>query len=103
MRTWFVLKFHLTVPHPHIHEREFVLQPLAEIAPLAVHPVQGSTIQDVLTRLRSKEGGARTRELGGQRTLVTGSTSGIGRAIALTFAEAGADVLIHGRRSADCR
>jgi 3-oxoacyl-[acyl-carrier protein] reductase len=31
--------------------------------------------------------------------LVTGSTSGIGRAIALELAAAGADVLIHGRRS----
>jgi 3-oxoacyl-[acyl-carrier protein] reductase len=34
------------------------------------------------------------------RTLVTGSTSGIGRAIAATFAAAGADVIVHGRRSA---
>jgi 3-oxoacyl-[acyl-carrier protein] reductase len=39
--------------------------------------------------------------LRGQRTLVTGSTSGIGRAIALAMATAGANVIIHGRRSAD--
>jgi 2-amino-4-hydroxy-6-hydroxymethyldihydropteridine diphosphokinase len=38
-------------------------------------------------------------ELTGLRTLVTGSTSGIGRAIALAFAHAGADVIVHGRRS----
>jgi 3-oxoacyl-[acyl-carrier protein] reductase len=39
------------------------------------------------------------RELTGFRALVTGSTSGIGRAIALELAAAGADVIVHGRRS----
>jgi 2-amino-4-hydroxy-6-hydroxymethyldihydropteridine diphosphokinase len=29
----------LTVPHPAMHERRFVLTPLAEIAPHAMHPV----------------------------------------------------------------
>jgi 3-oxoacyl-[acyl-carrier protein] reductase len=38
-------------------------------------------------------------ELQGTRAAVIGSTSGIGRAIALKLAQAGADVLIHGRRS----
>jgi 3-oxoacyl-[acyl-carrier protein] reductase len=38
-------------------------------------------------------------ELKGCRTAVLGSTSGIGRAVALELARAGADVLIHGRRS----
>ena len=40
-------------------------------------------------------------ELRGHRIAVLGSTSGIGRATALAMAEAGADVLIHGRRSAE--
>ena len=44
-------------------------------------------------------GGAPGRELAGRRALVTGSTSGIGRAIALELAAAGADVIVHGRRS----
>jgi 2-amino-4-hydroxy-6-hydroxymethyldihydropteridine diphosphokinase len=39
-------------------------------------------------------------ELIGLRTLVTGSTSGIGRAIAAAFADAGADVIVHGQRTA---
>ncbi len=35
------------------------------------------------------------------RTIVLGSTSGIGRGVALALAEAGADVIVHGRRSTD--
>lgn len=31
--------YNLTVPHPNLHERKFVLIPLAEIAPDFVHPV----------------------------------------------------------------
>jgi 3-oxoacyl-[acyl-carrier protein] reductase len=40
------------------------------------------------------------RELQGVRAAVLGSTSGIGRAVALVLASAGADVVIHGRSSA---
>ena len=35
----------LVVPHPRMHQRTFVLAPLAEIAPNAVHPVLGVTIR----------------------------------------------------------
>ena len=34
----------LTVPHPHLHQRKFVLEPLAEIAPDYVHPVFNKNI-----------------------------------------------------------
>ncbi len=43
----------------------------------------------------------RAAELMGCRAAVLGSTSGIGRAVALSLADAGADVIIHGRSSRD--
>jgi 3-oxoacyl-[acyl-carrier protein] reductase len=87
----------LIVPHPRLHERLFVLEPLVEIAPLAVHPLLQSTAKDLLERL--KQPGESRRELAGQNAVITGSTIGIGRAIALALADAGANILVHGRRS----
>jgi 2-amino-4-hydroxy-6-hydroxymethyldihydropteridine diphosphokinase len=37
----------LTVPHPALHERRFVLEPLAEIAPEVRHPVFKRTIREL--------------------------------------------------------
>jgi len=37
----------LTVPHPRLHERRFVLEALAEIAPEARHPVLRRTIREL--------------------------------------------------------
>jgi 2-amino-4-hydroxy-6-hydroxymethyldihydropteridine diphosphokinase len=41
----------LVIPHPLMHERRFVLQPLAEIAPQAVHPTLQMTIAGLLQNL----------------------------------------------------
>ncbi len=38
----------LTVPHPRLHQRNFVLVPLAEIAPHLAHPVLHSDIKTLL-------------------------------------------------------
>jgi 2-amino-4-hydroxy-6-hydroxymethyldihydropteridine diphosphokinase len=41
----------LVVPHPLLHERDFVLRPLAEIAPQVVHPQLQMTVKEMLDRL----------------------------------------------------
>lgn len=45
----------LTLPHPRLHQRRFVLEPLAEIAPEWVHPTLKSTARQLLTRLDAKQ------------------------------------------------
>lgn len=41
----------LQVPHPHLHERAFVLIPLQEIAPDLLHPVLQKTVRQLVANL----------------------------------------------------
>ncbi len=45
----------LTLPHPRAHQRRFVLQPLAEIAPDLIFPGQTQTVAQLLAGLRDQE------------------------------------------------
>lgn len=44
----------LAVPHPELERRRFVLEPISEIAPLAVHPILGKTMISLLRHCRDK-------------------------------------------------
>jgi 2-amino-4-hydroxy-6-hydroxymethyldihydropteridine diphosphokinase len=45
----------LVIPHPRMHERLFVLQPLREIAPKLAHPVMGKTMEELAASLPNAE------------------------------------------------
>jgi 2-amino-4-hydroxy-6-hydroxymethyldihydropteridine diphosphokinase len=38
----------LTIPHPRLHERAFILVPLADLEPGLVHPVLGNSVRELL-------------------------------------------------------
>ncbi len=44
----------LTVPHPRMAERRFVLEPLAELAPDLRHPVTRATVREMLAKVQEQ-------------------------------------------------
>jgi NAD(P)-dependent dehydrogenase (short-subunit alcohol dehydrogenase family) len=98
----------LSLPHPRLHARAFVLVPLAEIAPDVIHSTTGKTVGELLADLTEADRRSVSlatkplfadRSLEGLCVLVTGSTSGIGAEIADQLALRGAAVIRHGRRA----
>lgn len=45
----------LTVPHPRVQERRFVLVPMSELAPALIHPRLNATISELLAGLKSPQ------------------------------------------------
>ena len=50
----------LTLPHPELHRRRFVLEPLAAIAPQLRHPALGNSIAELLAVLPDDDADGRT-------------------------------------------
>jgi 2-amino-4-hydroxy-6-hydroxymethyldihydropteridine diphosphokinase len=63
----------LTLPHPRLRERAFVLVPLAEIAPEIVHPGTGQTVQELLRALPDRGGVGLFAPTGWEAALIPGS------------------------------
>lgn len=53
----------LTIPHPRLEERAFVLIPLLEVAPDLRHPVSDMHIRDLAARVGGREGVKKIGEL----------------------------------------
>ncbi len=46
----------LHVPHPRLHERQFVLFPLSEVDPTLIHPVMKKTVEELLREIKEDQG-----------------------------------------------
>lgn len=102
---WVIDTPDLVVPHPRLHDRAFVLVPLADVGKQAAHPILGKRVWKLLEDLppaereqvRHAPQPTTLATLSELTALVTGSTRGIGEVVALELARHGAAVTVHGR------
>jgi 2-amino-4-hydroxy-6-hydroxymethyldihydropteridine diphosphokinase len=66
----------LQIPHPLMHERMFVLKPLKEIAPNAIHPVLEKSIEDLFEERKAEGGDKYDDELPGFKEISKSGGSG---------------------------
>ena len=66
----------LQIPHPLMHERMFVLKPLKEIAPSAIHPVLEKSIEDLYEERKAEGGDKYDDELPGFKEISKSGGSG---------------------------
>ena len=66
----------LQIPHPLMHERMFVLKPLKEIAPNAIHPVLEKSIEDLYEERKAEGGDKYDDELPGFKEISKSGGSG---------------------------
>ena len=48
------IKNKLIIPHPRMHERSFVLQPLSELNPKWIHPIKKKGLKELISNLNDK-------------------------------------------------
>ncbi len=51
---WVIDEPGLTIPHPRLHERRFVLMPLSELDPLWIHPTRQRTVNQMLAEVKDR-------------------------------------------------
>ena len=49
------IKNKLIIPHPRMHERSFVLQPLSELNPKWIHPIKKKGLKELISNLNDKQ------------------------------------------------